>query len=253
MPQTFAWTLAAACLALVAIAAAHYYSVYRSERIGQETAERVNLELVRQAVVVDVATVVTDLFVLARHVEQMALPRAGQALPDLERVFVIFAEQKRLSDQIRFIDPGGRETLRVNLENGRASSVSAGALQDKSQRYYVAAARGLAPGDMYVSPLDLNIERGEIELPLKPVMRFATAVFDDQGGRAGMVVLNYLGQWLLDRVEEAAGTGAARLHLIDPDGYWLKSLNPEDARGFMPGSDRRFERLYPGEWQLIAA
>jgi len=252
IPRTFAWTLAAACLALVSIAAAHYYSVYRSERVGRETGERVSLDLVRQVVVADLATVVTDLFVLARHIEQMALPSPGQAHPDLERIFVIFAEQKRLYDQIRFIDPAGRETLRVNLENGRASTVSAGALQDKSRRYYVAAAQGLAPGEMYVSPLDLNIEQGEIELPFKPVMRFATAVFDDQGRRAGMVVLNYLGQRLLEGVEEAAGTGADRLHLIDLDGYWLSSPNPEDAWGFMLGSDRRFQGRFPSEWQLIA-
>jgi hypothetical protein len=121
MAQGFAWTLAAACLALVLIAAAHYYSIYRSGRILQETAERVNLELVRQVVLADVNTVVTDLFVLARHIEQMPLQNAGEADPHLERVFVIFAEQKRLYDQIRFIDPQGRETLRVNFANGRAS------------------------------------------------------------------------------------------------------------------------------------
>jgi hypothetical protein len=115
LAHTFFWTLAAACTALIAIGAVHYYSLYRSDRIGRETAERVNLELVRQVTVADLAAVVTDLMVLARHVEQMALPRSAAMDPELERIFVIFAEQKRLYDQIRFIDAQGRETLRVNL------------------------------------------------------------------------------------------------------------------------------------------
>jgi hypothetical protein len=30
----------------------------------------------------------------------------------------------------------------------------------------------------HLSPLDLNVEEGQVERPFKPVMRFATAVFD---------------------------------------------------------------------------
>ncbi len=253
LPQTFLWTFLFAVTALVAIAAIHYYSAYRSERVGRETAERTGLELVRQVMVGDMATVATDLMVLARHIEQMALTRAAVPDRDLERVFVIFAEQKRFYDQIRFIDPVGRETLRVNLLDGRAVTVPPSELQDKSDRYYVAAAQGLSPEDIYISPLDLNIEQGDIERPFKPVMRFATAVFDGEGRRAGIVVLNYLGQRLLDGVRSAAGPLADHLHLIEPRGYWLQSPDPQDSWGFMLGSDRTFDRRFPAEWQRIAA
>ena len=253
IPHAFARTFLAACAALVAIALVHYYSLYRSERVGRQTAERVSLELVRQVMVADVATVVTDLMVLARHIEQMALPKGVAPDPNLERIFVVFAEQKRLYDQIRFIDPEGRETLRVDLKGGRAAVVPSSRLQDKSGRYYVAEALGLAAGDIYVSPLDLNVEQGDIELPYKPVMRFATAVVDDQGHRAGIVVLNYLGQRLLDGVAEAAGPMSSHLHLVEPRGYWLQGPDPADAWGFMLGSQRTFAGRYPGEWRRIAA
>jgi hypothetical protein len=76
LPHTFGWTLLAACTALIAIAAVHFYSVYRADRIGRETAERASVELVRQVMVADVAAAVTDLMVLARHIEQMTLAAA---------------------------------------------------------------------------------------------------------------------------------------------------------------------------------
>jgi PAS domain S-box-containing protein len=252
-PHTFGWTFLAACTALLAIAAVHYYSVYRSERVRRETAEQANVELVRQAMVADVAAVVTDLMVLARHIEQM--PFADNTIEvrrELQRVFVIFAEQKRLYDQIRFIDASGRETLRVNLVGDRARSVPSSQLQDKSDRYYFTETLMLTPGDIYISPLDLNVEQGRIEQPFKPVMRFATPIFDDRGGKAGIVVLNYLGQRLLDAVQRAAGLMSDRLHLLGPRGYWLRSPNPSDAWGLMLGTDRAFWSELPNEWQRIA-
>jgi hypothetical protein len=133
LPQTFLWTFLAARTALLAIAAVHYYSLYSSERVGRETSEQVSVELVRQVLVADVA----DLMVLVRHIEQMTRTDRDMPDPELERVFVIFAEQKRLYDQIRFIDNAGQETLRVDLRDGRAFSVPRSELQNKSARYYL--------------------------------------------------------------------------------------------------------------------
>jgi len=238
-------------MALIAIAVVHYYSVYRAERVGTETAERVGVELVRQVLVADLASVVTDLLVLARHVEQMALAEDALPAPQLERVFVIFAEQKRLYDQIRYIDTRGQETLRVDLREGRAHTIPLSQLQDKSGRYYVSAAQHLTPGAVYISPLDLNVEQGEIERPFKPVMRFATRVFDAQGRPAGILVLNYLGQRLLDGVLRAAGTMSGHLHLLEPRGFWLMAPNPADAWGFMLGHRSSFATRFPREWDEI--
>ena len=45
-------------------------------------------------------------------------------------------------------------------------------------------------GRVFVSPLDLNIERGEIEVPYKPVIRYATPVFDKENKAKGIVITN---------------------------------------------------------------
>ena len=105
----------------------------------------------------------------------------------------------------------------------------------------------LAPDDIYISPLDLNVEQGRIETPFKPVMRFGTPIFAASGTAAGIVALNYLGQRLLDAVRRSAVPISDHLHLLEPRGYSLHGPIPNDAWGFMLGSDRTFGRK---SWEL---
>ena len=237
---------------LVGIAAAHYYTRYRTERVTREASEQTHVQLAQRLVVSDIAAVVSDLRVLARQIEELDLNGSQTLQGDrLERSFRIFAEQKRLYDQIRFIDIAGRELIRVNFDASSASVVTADRLQDKSRRYYVREIQSLGPGEIYVSPLDLNVEQGAVERPFKPMMRFAMPVFDAQGKPRGMVVLNYLGHRLLERFRQATVPVAGHIHLLNQDGYWLSSPNPGDSWGFMFGEERTFGRSHPEEWQRI--
>ncbi len=75
-------------------------------------------------------------------------------------------------------------------------------LQNKKNRYYFRDVFKLNQGEVFVSPLDLNIERGEIEQPLKPMIRFGTPIFDKYSNKRGIVLLNYLGSKLLNRYKD---------------------------------------------------
>ncbi|MEE9545071.1 MAG: hypothetical protein V3V55_05700 [Rhodospirillales bacterium] len=48
------------------------------------------------------------------------------------------------------------------------------------------AAFALGHGEVFVSPFDLNVERGRIEEPLKPILRVGTPVFGEGGGKIGV-------------------------------------------------------------------
>src|SRR5687767_12229852 len=93
-------------------------------------------------------------------------------------------------DQLRIIGENGRGIMRVTRGG---TVVSPELLQDKSQREYFRQAMTLQPGGLYVSALDLSEDQGRIETPLKPVLRFATPVFDSGGRRRGIYVINFLG------------------------------------------------------------
>ena len=88
------------------------------------------------------------------------------------------------------MDIEGVELIRVNYNNGDPYVVPEKDLQDKSDRYYFHEAIVLDKGDIYTSPLDLNIEKGEIEIPYKPMLRIGTPYFDNDGKKRGVVFLN---------------------------------------------------------------
>jgi len=252
LARTFLLIFLSFSVLLLGISAVHYYTQYQAERVTLEASETVNVTLARRAVLTDIASVVTDLTVLARQLEGWLA--AEGSVPDpghLNRTFSIFIGQKRLYDQIRFLELSGREAVRVNFHDGRSQAVPPEGLQDKSGRYYFQAAMALRRGEIYISPLDLNVEQGVIERPFKPVMRFATPVFDRSGRRHGILVLNYLGRRLLDNFQGSAAHVVDHIHLVDDHGFWLSSPHPQDAWGFMLGHKRTFARRYPRDWPKI--
>jgi PAS domain S-box-containing protein len=256
--QASVWTmfggmLVALTLLLGAVVIMHFYIDHRAESTRRDTTESLNVELARSALVADIAAVTTDLMFIGRLLERLSFDPAvaeGRRLY-LEKVFLTFAREKKVYDQIRFIGVDGRETVRINLGDGEPVLVPAARLQDKSGRYYVRQALQMDSGHVYVSPLDLNVEDGQVQLPLKPVLRFATPVIDHTGQRQGLVVLNYLGDRLLERFRQAAANIADHVQLLNAEGYWLSSPRPNENWGFMFGSEQTFGRRFPSAWRRI--
>ena len=249
----FAGLFVALTLLLGAVIIVHFYVDYRAERTLRDTREILNVELAGRALAADIAAVTTDLMFLGRLVESLSFDPVVAAGREryLSEVFVTFAREKGLYDQIRFLDIQGQEVVRVNLAGGDPVLVDASRLRDKSGRYYVSNALRLEKGQVYLSPLDLNIEDGVVEQPIKPVLRFATPVFDSGGRRQGLVVLNYLGDRLLERFRQAAANIADHVQLLNGDGYWLSSPRPNEAWGFMFGRADTFGRRFTGAWRRI--
>lgn len=231
---------------------AHYYSVNRTERVTTETKELLNVGLARSTLNNDLAAVITDLTFLADYLESQGFDREGRLnRRQVTELLLGFTAEKRLYDQIRVIDLAGREVVRVNFDNGESRPVEEQQLQNKADRYYFRESVGLGRGEVYISPLDLNIEQGNLEIPHKPVMRFAIPVFSGDGDKRGILVLNYLGNRLLMGFKRAAANISDHVFLLNADGYWLYSPRDQDAWGFMLPHQRRFSDSYPTAWSEI--
>lgn len=169
--------------------------------------------------------------------------------------YFIFSAQTQIYDHIRFIDASGRESIRIdfNLTEGNPSIVPESQLQDKSDRYYFQEAIDLSKGGIFMSPFDLTIDNGQIERPFVPVIRFASPVFDRRERKVGLVVLNFFGQVLLDRLNLDIAELEGEILLLNGDGYWLKGLNPEQEWGFMfeDRQDVTFANAHPQVWQAM--
>jgi len=165
-----------------------------------------------------------------------------------------FCEVSGVFDQVRLLDANGDEVVRVNYDEvGGAVVVPRDQLQNKSDRYYVERAQALPPGAVYVSPFDLNVEHGAVEVPWKPVVRIATRCYDATGEPRGLVVLNYLGAPLLDQLRRTSASAPGWSALVDDAGYFLEAPDELPSWGFLFDEPPTFARTHPGAWQRMGA
>ncbi len=203
--------------------------------------------------------IISDLMILSLHVDPAKLLDASDddralARQYLAGEFLTFSRFTRRFDQIRFLDESGMEIVRVNYNDGKPDIVPEVGLQSKAQRYYFLDSFNLGPRQVFVSPLDLNIEHGQIEQPLKPMIRFGLPIFDKQGKKRGVVVLNYLASELLRAFNDATLGSPSLAMLLNPKGYWLCSPTSEDEWGFMDSDhlNRCFGSDFPEAWRKIS-
>jgi signal transduction histidine kinase/DNA-binding response OmpR family regulator len=172
---------------------------------------------------------------------------------ELAEFFLVLSRTKRHYDKIRYLDSTGKELIRVNFNDGTPGIVPEGMLQNKSSRYFFQDTFRLKRGEVYVSPFDLNSEDGRLELPYKPTIRFGTPVFDSNGEKKGILIFNYLGNYLLSDFHQEMQEGNLDGILLNRDGYWLSSSNPTDEWGFMLNRhDRNFGNDFADEWRIIS-
>lgn len=158
--------------------------------------------------------------------------------------------EARIYDQLRFIDARGVEQVRIDQVASGTLAVPDDRLQDKSDRYYFQETMRLQAGEIYMSPLDLNIEQGQIELPHKPMVRMATPLFNAQGQRLGLLVVNVLGDWLIDDFRQLMLPGREAIWL-NAQGDWLVSPEPAQNWGFMFDRPGLFARAHPALWEAM--
>lgn len=171
----------------------------------------------------------------------------------ITKEWLIFSNNKKIYDQIRFIDYNGDEIIRVNFAMDGAYIVPASDLQNKKDRYYYIETAKLKEGQTYISKLDLNVENGKIEEPIKPMIRISAPVFSEDQEFLGIVILNYLAENLLEDFNVMKGSSQGSLYLLNEQGYWISGDNPLEEWGFMyeDRKEMRFGNLYPQEWEEI--
>ncbi|MFK5894294.1 MAG: sensor domain-containing diguanylate cyclase [Pseudomonadota bacterium] len=172
----------------------------------------------------------------------------------LAREFETFSRYKKIYDQIRFIDNQGQEKLRVDYNNGVPAISPRTKLQNKVSRYYFKKSINLNRHEIYVSPLDLNQENNQVELPIKPMIRFATPIFDGYGIKRGILILNYSAKELLTNLKQLFKIGRGQFMMLNNQSYWLISNQQKQQWGFMYNKTKlQFSIDYPQQWETISS
>jgi len=247
------WALLTLALAIA------LWSVYKTQEksmlayISDE--ERQSIKSGSQFIVKELQELHDDLFYLR---DQPALHgwldrESSQNLASLSSDWVAFVKYRERYDRILFLDEKRQERVRVDRNQGLPVIVPEKELQDRSNLYFVEQTLALNKDGVYISPFDLAIEHNKIEQPIKPVIRFGTPLFDRNGQKRGIILVNYLGQRLIDRLREISRQSVGALWLLNAKGYWLIGPDPEDEWGFMypEHKDKHFTNDYAEAWAFI--
>ncbi len=189
----------------------------------------------------------------AHLLEWLSSPETGRR--QLGNDFAHFGRVKNTYDQLRLLDTSGMEKIRINKTENSYQIIPDDQLQFKGDRYYFKECFSLNKGEIFVSPLDLNIENNQIEQPLKPMIRFGTPVLDQSGQKRGILVFNYLAGILITDLKRLATGSDGQFILLNSDGYWLIGSNHDEEWGFMY-QDRKQNSMgnkNPEAWRLISA
>jgi signal transduction histidine kinase/HAMP domain-containing protein len=161
-------------------------------------------------------------------------PLDGSTILDWETrlgsIFKSKAEVNKNYLQIRYIDQGGQELVRVDSDGTNITLIEQGDLQNKSDRSYFVETLKIKRSELFVSPFDLNREGAlsEIEIPYNPVVRYSTPIFDSLTSEArGVLIINAKVENVLNRIEIDGDIEHGLDHsnieefVVNKDGYYL--------------------------------
>ncbi|WP_460225357.1 response regulator [Aurantivibrio infirmus] len=169
----------------------------------------------------------------------------------LNRLSVIFSGFLQANPQVnqaRYIQlhNNGIEIVRVDRRADDIVIVTGDGLQQKGHRDYVVDSLQISENEVYISDLTLNRENGVLAYPRTPTLRVTTPVFDADGRRFGLIVINVDAQHLLEQIKNAFDN-EFEAYLTNDYGDFLLHPNPELTFGFETGSpihwDHQFEAI----------
>lgn len=154
--------------------------------------------------------------------------------------FLNFAKTRQTFDQLRLISPEGRELVNIKRIRARSGAhyfrdTTSEKQPDVTGQSWAASLLGLAPGKVFISGLELKTdEQGWPEEPHTPILRAGAALPAARGqSPLGYVLVDYLAENLLNRVDRIDQFLRSRTLIANSQGYWLRGQDPDSEWGFL--------------------
>lgn len=155
------------------------------------------------------------------------------ARKNLSLAFVRLSEIRGNYYQVRYFDISGAERLRIDRDKDVTVVVAPDKLETRRQTPDFQAALKLPKGEVMISPVELNREKGTLEDEPRPILRYSTSVFDNTSRRRGVLTISVAVNPILKLVASSALPGETLL-VADSGGAYLS--HPDEAKLF--GSER---------------
>ncbi|MBU2511182.1 PAS domain S-box protein [bacterium] len=160
---------------------------------------------------------------------------------NLTQLFFIVASGNGGFMQVRFLDAGGWEKVRVDRPQGQDIPIviEGKSLQNKGKRDYFLSIKETPAGQLWRSRFDLNIENGEIEQPLNPTFRIGSPVYLNNSFK-GIVIINLRLEPVLKLLRNSTDFD---IYLVDQDGRYI----------IHPDRKKEWSRYFPERGQILDA
>ena len=146
----------------------------------------------------------------------------------------------------------GREVTRAERRSDGEVRVTTDAeLERKGDRNFFQQTMNSTPGDVVISPIDLNRETGAIETPYVPVVRISTPIVAPDGFRFGLVIITVDLRSAFKRIDKAVEPNAV-VYVANENGDYL--VHPDVSRvfGFEFGTPYRIQDDFPALAKAVA-
>ncbi|MBD1391166.1 diguanylate cyclase [Neiella sp. HB171785] len=157
--------------------------------------------------------------------------------------------------QVRFIDLAGHEVIRVNYDPATDTSSVAEKLQFKGRRHYFLNAAMLTNDQVGLTIFDLEQEHNDYVKPYLIAARFITPVLNNEGVRAGYLVVNLNIAELLNEFRHHQSMTGLKLDILSTSGHYIYTAQPELSFGHILPERAHWslEQTNPALWQTVTA
>jgi hypothetical protein len=201
--------------------------------------------------------VVSDLRILTSLQELRTLPDKAteSSAAALAAELLNFCTFRGIYEQICFIDRQGKENIRITYNDGNPAVMPREELQFQGNSPFIQKTFQLNVGEFSMSHFDLATEKGRIAYPPTPVIWFGMPVFDRDGRKKGVIMVNFSGGHLQQTLKNPAPDDRHSIFLLNSEGYWLLGPSPQVEWGFLypDKKNETFQARFPAAWKEICA
>ncbi len=222
-----------------------------------KSSEQYHLNLIEISLEQKIKDVIADLYIFSNTTElkNYLNNKSERNYKILGKGIANYSMHYKMYYKIRLINTLGKEILKINFNKNHAVVASPEQLENKQSSYYFKNAIKLKKDQIYISPIDLDVEEEGILKPILPTIRFCTPVFNSKGKKEGIFVLSFNANNFLQIIpKEKQLDMLGSVMLLNKNGYFLQSENRnQQLFGFMlkQNTNSTFQKYYRDEWKTI--
>jgi len=166
-----------------------------------------------------------------------------ELMSEITDIFLAYSKSQPFFMQLRYIDKNGFEQIRIDRKNEKSISyvVDRKNFQNKSNRYYFYDSKTKPLNKVWFSPLDLNIEKGKIEIPYQSTIR-AILPLSKNNTFDGVLIINY---FMNDFLLQLTNAPFYDIILADGKGFPLYHYDSSKSWGYYQNPQYNISEDFP--------